>query len=288
MRVLITGASGFIGRNLTENLKTKYDLLTPTHKELELTDYKAVQNYFQTNKIDVVVHSAVVGGNRPEEHVLGSLHQNLRIFFNIVRNKKYFKRMINLGSGAEYDKTLPIINVKESQFDTRVPIDEYGFFKYICSKYIEKVDYIVTLRIFGLFGKYEDYRYRFISNAMCRNLLSLPIIMTQNVFFDYMDIKDFVKIIVYFINHKPEHRFYNIGRGVKIDILTIAHKINNIAEKKSQVIVNKPGLNKEYTCNNKKLKSEFNKFAFSDFDQSLLDLYNWYQTKIRSINPGEL
>lgn len=288
MRILITGAAGFIGKNLTEGLNAKYNLLTPTHQELDLTNYKAVEKYFINMKVDIVVHCAVVGGSRNEEHVQESLNKNLRILFNILRNKKYFKRLIHLGSGAEYDKSRPIVKVKEAEFDIKVPQDEYGFFKYLASRYIENSQNIVSLRIFGLFGKYEDYRYRFISNAICRNLLGLPITMTQNVYFDYVDIKDFVKIIDYFINHKPKHRFYNIGRGVKIDILTIAHKINNIAEKKSKIIVKRPGLNKEYTCDNKRLKSELKKFAFSDFDQSLLDLYNWYKTQAGSLKPNDL
>ena len=222
--IFITGAGGFIGKNLTEQLNKKYNLLTPGHKELDLLNEKAVKDFFQKNKIDIVINCAVIGGSRKEEHVDSSLSGNLKIFFNLLKNKDKFKKMIHFGSGAEYDKSKPIIKVKETDLGKTIPKDEYGFFKYICSKYIEKEEKIVCIRIFGLFGKYEDYRYRFISNAVVNNLKGLPIMMNQNVFFDYVYINDFVKIVDYFINHKAKHKFYNIGTGKKIDILTIAIK----------------------------------------------------------------
>ena len=278
--IFITGAGGFIGRNLTEWLNKKYKLLTPGHKELDLLDEKAVDDFFQKNKIDVVINCAVVGGSRKEEHVDSSLSDNLRIFFNLLKNKDKYKKMIHLGSGAEYNKSKPIIKVKETDLGKTIPKDEYGFFKYICSKYIEKEKDVVCVRIFGLFGKYEDYRYRFISNAIVNNLKGLSINMNQNVFFDYTYINDFVRIVDYFINHKAKHKFYNIGRGKKIDILTIANKINKISNKKSKITIKNMGLNNEYTCDNSRLVNELKKFNFTDFDKSLVELYNWYKNKI--------
>ena len=275
--IFLTGSNGYIGRNLVEQLHKKYYLLTPSHKELDLLDEKAVDKFFNKNKVDVVINCAVIGGSRKEEHVNSSLSGNLRIFFNILKNKHKFKKMIHLGSGAEYDKSNPIVKVKETSLGKPIPQDEYGFFKYICSKYIEKEKNIVCVRIFGLFGKYEDYRYRFISNAIVNNLKELPITMNQNVFFDYLHIDDFVKIIDYFICHKTKYKFYNMGTGKKIDILTIAKKINKIADNKSKIIIKNLGLNKEYTCSNKRLMNEFKRLKFKNFDLSLKELYNWYK-----------
>lgn len=275
--VLITGANGFVGKNLSEQLNIKYSLLTPLRAELDLLDEEKVDSYFKNHKIDVVIHAAVVGGSRKEEQVDSALSQNLRMFFNIIKNKKYFKKMIFLGSGAEYDKSKPIIDVTENDFGKSIPNDEYGFFKYICSKYIETQENIVSLRIFGLFGKYEDYRYRFISNAICQNISKFPITINQNVFFDYVFIDDFVKIVDYFIDHKPKHNFYNIGTGKKIDLLTIANLINEVADKKSEIIVKNDGLNKEYSCNNQRLMDELGDFEFSNIKDSIKNLYYWYQ-----------
>ncbi len=275
--IFITGAGGFIGKNLIEQFKNKYNTLTPRHKDLDLLDEKAVDHFFKKNKIDIVINCAVIGGSRKEEHVDSSLSGNLRIFFNLLKNKDKYKKMIHLGSGAEYDKSKPIVKVKETDLGKTIPQDEYGFFKYICSKYIEKEKDIVCIRIFGLFGKYENYRYRFISNAIVNNLSGLPITMNQNVFFDYVHIDDFVKIVDYFINHKAKHKFYNLGTENKIDLLTIAKKINLISDKKSKIIVKNKGLNNEYTCDSKRLKSELSKCKFTPFDESLKKLYTWYK-----------
>lgn len=274
--VLITGANGFIGKNLSEQLKNKYNLLTPLRAELDLLDEVKVDNFFIKNDIDVVVFAAVVGGSRKEEQTDLALSQNLRMFFNILKNKKYFKKMIYLGSGAEYDKSKPIVEVNEEYFGSSIPKDEYGFFKYISSKYIETQEDIVCLRIFGLFGKYEDYRFRFISNAICQNLSRSSITINQNVFFDYVYIDDFVNIVDYFINYEVKHKFYNIGTGKKIDLLTIANLINNIADKKSEIIVKNSGLNNEYSCNNERLMNELGVFKFSDIRDSIKSLYVWY------------
>lgn len=277
--ILITGSTGCIGLNLIEQLdRGKYNLLTPKHKELDLLDYSAVLKYFRNNKIDVVVNCALVGGSRNEEYVNDMVSINLKMFFNIVRNKKYFKKMIHIGSGAEYNKLKPLIKVKEEEFDKMIPKDDYGFFKYVCSKYIESTDNIISLRIFGLYGKYEDYKLKFISEALCRNILDLPIIINQNVYFDYVYMNDFIKIIEYFINNSAKYKFYNIGKGKKIDMLTIAKKVNKIAEKKSKIIVKNKELNNEYTCDNSRLMEEIKDFKFTDFDRSLEEFYVWYKS----------
>ncbi len=286
--VLITGANGFAGRNLREYLNGKYNLFTPSRKELNLLDENEVSNFFKKNKIDVVVHTALVGGSRTEEAIESALEQNLKMFFNIIRNKKLFKKMIHCGSGAEYDKRFPIVKVKEEDFDKQVPADEYGFGKYVCSKHIENTDNIVCLRIFALFGKGEDYRYRFISNAMCKNIFGMPITMRQDVYFDYIYINDFVRIVEYFIENKGKHKFYNIGTGKRINIKAIAEKINQLADKKSRILVNKKGLNNEYTCDNKRLIKEIKGFKFTDFNDYMGDLYSWYKENKKNIKKDLL
>ncbi|MBU3978905.1 NAD(P)-dependent oxidoreductase [Patescibacteria group bacterium] len=276
-KILITGANGFAGRHLKEYLGNKYTLFTPSHKEMDLLNEKEVDNFFKTHEVDVVIHTALVGGSRKEEHVESALSQNLRMFFNIVRNKKRFKKMIHCGSGAEYDKRFPIVQVREEDFDKRVPADEYGYGKYLCSKYIEESENIVCLRIFALFGKYEDYRYRFISNAICRNIYGMPITMRQNVYFDYIYINDFVRIVEYFIENKAKHKFYNAGTGKRVDLKTIAEKINEIANKKSEILIKNSGLNNEYTCDNSRLAGEMKGFKFTEFDNYMTQLYTWYK-----------
>lgn len=286
--VFITGANGFAGRHLKKYLGNKYTLFTPSHKELDLLSESKVDNFFKTHKIDIVIHTALVGGSRKEEAVESALGQNLRMFFNIVKHKKRFKKMIHFGSGAEYDKRFPIAKAKEEDFGNRIPVDEYGLGKYACSEYIKNTSDIICLRIFALFGMGEDYRYRFISNAMCRNIFGLPITMNQDVYFDYIYINDFVRIVEYFIENKAKHKFYNIGSGNRVNLKTIANKINEIADKKSKIIIKKKGLNKEYSCNNKRLMGELDGFTFTDFNDYMKELYLWYKDNKQFIKKNLL
>lgn len=193
-KIFLTGKTGFIGKNLLEFLTSKYEVLAPSHQELELLDGEAVKGYLCSNKVDVIIHAATIPSHRKIKDPKDVACRNVRMFFNIVRNTHCFSRMIFLGSGAEYNLCYDISNVKENNFDTHIPEDEYGFSKYICSKYIEKVNKIINLRVFGVFGKYEDYQIRFISNAICKAIHNLPIIIKQNRFFSYLYIKDLSRI----------------------------------------------------------------------------------------------
>ena len=76
-----------------------------------------------------------------------------------------------------------------------IPADQYGFAKYLCSRLAQDIDNVIVLRPFGVWGKYEDYETRFMSNAICKTLYDLPITLNQNAYFDYLFIDDFVKIV---------------------------------------------------------------------------------------------
>jgi GDP-L-fucose synthase len=278
MNIFITGASGFIGKHLTEFFSEKYHLFTPAHTQLDLLDENAVLGYFQNHSIDVVIHCAVIGGNGPHQYVKGMFYDNLRIFFNLARCRKYYKRMINISSGAVYDKRFPIVKIKETDLGKRIPPDEYGLYKYICSEYIDQADNMTDLRVFGIFGEGEDYQHRFISNALCRYSKGLPITIKQNVYFDYLDVADFVKIVGYFILHTPKYKAYNVGSGKKIDLVSIAKKIIKLhGSKDHRIVIGKKLLNNEYSCDTKRLYEDLSQFKPTPLSQSLERLYTWYQ-----------
>ena len=287
-KIFLTGGSGFIGRNLLEELGEKYEFVAPSEKELDLTNAEAVYNFLEKEKVDMVIHTANVGGVRGKEEPSNALSTNLKMFFNLVRAKPFYQRMIMFGSGAEYDKRRPIVKIKEDDFDKYVPQDEYGFCKYICSKYADKTDFITHVRLFGVYGKYEQYRTRFISNAICRVLCDLPISINQNVFFDYICIKDLVGAIDCFIDNQPRHKFYNIGTGIKIDLPTIAKKILDISNKDLLIVIKNSGLNKEYTCDVSRFLSEFPDFRYTSFEESLKELFDYYKSLSPKINKESL
>ncbi len=292
--ILITGSTGFIGKNLKEQLGEKYNLLIPSHSELELINSESVKNYFDNNQIEVVIHCATAGsgfkrgriGNENQQSEM--IKQNLQMFFNIVNNLQD-KKLINFGSGAEYDKRFDIKMIKETDFEKHLPTEDYAFSKYILSKYIENSNKnIINLRFFAIYGKYEDYKSKFISKAICKNLLGLPIIINQNVKFDYLYIDDAIKIIDYFIQNEVSKKIYNIGSGKPIELLALAQKINKIIGKPSEIIVKEEGLNKEYSCDVTKLLEEIGDFKFTDIDDGIKKLYDYYKKEIDNLDMTKI
>ncbi|MCX6355566.1 MAG: NAD-dependent epimerase/dehydratase family protein [Candidatus Aureabacteria bacterium] len=282
--IFLTGRKGFIGRNLHEYLSPKYTVLAPSHKELELLDQEEVKRYFQDNRIDIVIHSATTPSHRKIREPKETAYRNLRIFFNIVRNSPHFSKMIFVGSGAEYGIQKDIINVKETSFDSCVPEDEHGFSKYVCSKYIERADKIVNLRLFGIFGKYEDYQIRFISNVICKAIYNLPLTMKQNRVFSYLFMDDFLKIIDYFIGNAQQQKIYNVVPGEKIELIDIARTVNEISGKNLDINVRLPGMGREYTADNSLLVQEIKGLRFTPMREAITKFYNWYEENRHAID----
>jgi len=285
MRILITGGSGFIGRNLAEQLASTYDVLAPSSVELDLLNELAVREYLDAHRFDVILHSATTRSNRRLAAPPDMLDRNCRMFFNLARNldgkHERFSKMIHFGSGAEYDRTQLPARVREDYFDTRVPRDPYGFSKYICAKYIERSDRIVDLRLFGVFGAYEDYTVRFISNACCRALKGLPIVLRQNVMFDYLYIKDLVKITRWFIENDARHKAYNVCTGQPVALSELARVIAGVSAEMSggnpKVSIASEGLGPEYSGDNSRMVTEVSGYQFLDLRDSIRDLYAWYE-----------
>lgn len=290
LNVFITGARGFVGKNIVEYLiaehRQKYKLFHPVHKELDLLDAEAVASFIKKNKIDVIIHCANVGGSRKTAYDSGQVNvveANLRMFFNMVRCMDRVRKMIHFGTGAEYDMRYYVPMMKEERFDVRVPVDPYGFSKYIMSKYIENSQKIVCLRIFGMFGKYEDHEYKFITNSIVKNLFHLPIVINQNVRFDYMYINDCVQLVEKAIGTKFKHKAYNLTTGRTIDLVSIAQKINEISDFESEIIIKNPGLNKEYSGDNSRLMKDI-KFKFTPMETAVKELFSYYRSLLPNID----
>jgi GDP-L-fucose synthase len=282
--IFVTGASGFIGKNAVEYFSSRYQVLAPLHGELDLLSQSDVRRIFRENEIDYVIHCANVGGNRKDRNVDDILKKNLTMFFNLAENEKYFEKMIHMGSGAEYNKETMRPKENEIYFGKYLPFDDYGLSKYIISKYIEKSDNIYCLRLFGVFGKYEDYEYKFISNAILKNILHLPITIMQNVFFDWLYVDDLIYIIDLFIKCSAANKAYNITSGVPTDLFTIAETINKISDFKSEILVKNPGLNLEYSGDNKRLLNEIGNFKFHQISNAIAILFNYYKSIIHKID----
>lgn len=287
--IFLTGASGFIGRNLLEKLSGRYEILAPSSAELDLLDTGAAAEYLKAHEPDAVINAAARGVSRKDGKKPHIFDDNLGIFMNIASCSGHFGRMIQLGSGAEYDKSRPLIRVREDEFGRHVPADEYGRSKYACSKHIELGGNITCLRLFACYGKYEDYEVRFISNAICKAIFGLPItIANRNVVFSYLYVDDLARIVDHFIRNDGKHRFYNAVSDERLDLLTIANKVRAVAGGDVPIVVKNEGMNPEYTGDNSRLKEEIPGFKFTSLDEGIKKLYAWYAANKERVEYGKL
>ena len=61
MKLLITGGSGFLGRRAAAYFSALgYQVLTPTHEQLDITSEEAVANWFQKHEPQAVLHCAAI------------------------------------------------------------------------------------------------------------------------------------------------------------------------------------------------------------------------------------
>jgi len=281
MNILLTGGTGFIGRNLYEGLKDKYKIFIPTHKELELMDEKAVRKYIVKNKIKVVIHTAVKDGNQVLENIL-------RMFMSIYSNLDLLDRFINFGSGAEYAKTRDLKKVKETELGKFIPQDNYGLGKLICSQLAKDNKKIVTILPFGIFGPGEDYRFKFIANSIVKNLYGLSIKIKQNVIFDYLYIKDLIPIVKFFLKNKKHYGDYNISTTKSISLKEIVEIINNISKKPSTITIINKKLNYQYTGSNQKLRKTIPHLKITSYEEAIKDFYKYYSKNYKSFDEDTI
>jgi UDP-glucose 4-epimerase len=286
--VLITGGSGFIGRNLAEALNDTYKILSPSRQELDLLDEEAVRRYFTERQVDIVVHSATTPGHRNAKPVPDLAVRNLKMFFALARSRAHYRKMIFLSSGAVYDMRYYRPKMKEEYFDTHVPHDEHGFSKYVCAKYIEEVDKILELRLFGVFGKYEDYEIRFISNAICKSIVGLPITIKQNRRFDYLYVDDLATVVDHFITHDAKYKTYNVTPDQAVDLGSIARMIGEISGKPAETVIKDEGCGIEYSGDNTRLRESLPQLRLMPLSRSISSLYVWYEQNRHLINKEAL
>lgn len=130
IKIYVAGHRGLVGSAIKRELeKCGYtNIIGKTHSELDLTDSKAVAEFFATEKPDWVVQAAakvggILGNNTyPVEFML----ENLKIQNNIIENAYKFgvKKLLFLGSSCIYPKNTP------------QPMKE----EYLLSDYLEKTN----------------------------------------------------------------------------------------------------------------------------------------------------
>ena len=278
MKVLIIGGTGFIGKHLKNhfNKSFKFTTLSPTRKDLNLVDFNSCFNYLKSHKPDIVIHSAVN---------IASVQDSIAMFFNIVRCHRFFGRLINLGSGGEYNPSLYTAMMTEDKSVESFPDNGYFLSKFVQGREIEygPIDNLMNLRLFGVYGEFEDYSRRFISNNICRVLSGLPISMNRDMKFDYIYMNDLCFIIEKVILKSDfKYKTYNVCSGKPVKLSDLAKIIKDVMSVNDDIIIKNSGLNPEYSGDSTKIQLEMGQFDLMPHSSSILNMVNYFTTEIKS------
>lgn len=268
-KVMLTGSTGFVGRNVLPLLKEKYIVYAPTRHELDLRDLNAVIQYVKDKQFDAVLHCA---NPNPVKNILDTqdkmFEDSMRVFYNFYHARNFFSKLLYLGSGAEYDKRYDICSFTEDMIGKNVPADIYGFSKLIMNELASKSDNVYNLRLFACYGPY-DHESKFITHAIRSCINGKEVTIRQNCYFDYFHVFDMAEIFSYFIDNTPLYHDYNICSGKKITLEAIAEEVIRQMGGNNTVRILNEGLNKEYTADNSRLLAEMKGYEFIPIEKGI-------------------
>lgn len=270
-KILLTGATGFVGRNILPFLEQKYKVDAPTRLELDLKDSEAVAQYVKKGKYDAIIQSANPNPIKSVQHDREEtmFEDSMRIFMNFYNVREYCEKLIYFGSGAEYAKTRNIVNVSEEEINSYIPQDVYGLSKLYMNELARKSENLYNIRIFGCYGPY-DHESKFLTHVIRCCLREEEITIRQNCYFDYMQVFDLANAVECIVENNPKYHDYNVCSGQAVSLKEIAEKIKIQMGFNKRIKVLQEGLNREYTASNKRFINEFGEeFNFTSLDDGI-------------------
>ena len=170
MRILITGGTGMVGKNILEHSKaSNYEILAPSSSELNLCHFDSVDKYIKQHKPDIIIHAAgLVGGiqanmARPVAFLVYNLDMGRNIIMTAKENNvKYF---LNMASSCMYPREAqnPLAEELILKGELEPTNEGYAIAKVVATRLCE---YIVkenpalqykTVIPCNLYGKYDKF-----------------------------------------------------------------------------------------------------------------------------------
>ena len=257
-KIYIAGHRGMVGSAVMRKLNSEgfQNLVFRSSSELDLKNQEAVNDFFESEKPDVVVDAAArVGGimaNR--DYPWQFLYENLQIQNNIIAaaHKQDVERLIFLGSSCIYPKHAEQ-PMKESSLLTG-PLEPtnqwYAIAKIAGVKMVESLreqydrDY-VSLMPTNLYGPNDnfDLETSHVLPAMIRKFheakeadhRTVELWGSGSPMREFLHVDDVASAVFFSLSNRMEYDLYNVGTGKDITIKDLAELIQNVVGHKGDI-----------------------------------------------------
>ncbi len=259
MKILVTGGSGFIGKEFIKRYRKTFDIVAPTHETMDLLNVRSIEQMFSKHKFDAVLHLAGAA-EQPTDSAIQA--DNLIMFKNIqyMSIAHGVKKLIIVGEGAEFDRSKPIVDFSEDMFGKSIPTDGYGLGRYLINLLASKDKITTSLRLFDVYGTgggRMPINKIVAAGAKGKTRIVIPRDKTVSA----INVTDAVKVIAKFLQNDYPKGDYNLTSGDKMSYLQIAKAVKRMAKKDGreiEIVVKQEGCDNEYSAVNDKLLSVAN------------------------------
>lgn len=160
--ILITGASGFIGEYLSQRFSKDYEVIgidiEETDKDyfkkfykINITDEEKINNVFEENKIDYIIHSAAAKDLKWCEKNRDESYKS-----NFLATKHLYNKSNLIGSKFVFISSDQVFDGKTSNYEensTKHPINHYGTLKDLSEEFLMDKGNVAICRTAMVFGK---------------------------------------------------------------------------------------------------------------------------------------
>jgi UDP-glucuronate 4-epimerase len=291
MKIMVTGAAGFIGFHLCKKLVERGDIIIaidnfselPYGKELKYARaeelYKHgvdVINYSiggpmldkLLDGVDVVCNLAALAGVRQSiKHPLEYINTNIVSFVNLLEacKDRKLKNFVFASSSSIYGKTPRFDNYYAETIQSDSPVSLYAATKKANELIAHSYSHLYGMRITGLrfftvygpWGRPDMALYKFVKNIVA----GVPIDVYNNgdMSRDFTYIDDIIDGMVLCIDNPQEFEVFNIGRGEPQSLLDFIRVIEGCCGRKAifNNLPMQPGDVKGSHANTDKIKQKF-------------------------------
>lgn len=296
MRLIVTGATGFIGKHLVESAKQHSEIVCLTRNSENQSNHKNVsfvQTTYELDSLrdilredDVLVHLAGQRLTKDETNpkLLSFIEPNIKLTENLLiaaceANIRQVVLASSIGVYSEADNMPYLENTITN------PSTIYGLSKligeqlvnYYCMKNSIKSTVLRFSQCYGIGEKDTPVLMKFIKQANEKQ----KIIAQDNEFYlDEIYIKDVIDAILLVVNKETEGTF-NIGGGKAYSILEMAETVNLIFnnEKNIEVTSGVKKYNQSNFLSIQKIKEHLNWSPRFDLEKSLIDMKEAYEIR---------